>query len=69
MVPYASPLETQPIVAAHGVRLLAEVLLRDDLSAEHTAQLLDLLAKVGAPPLLLNCTLPLVVEHCTLQVL
>lgn len=48
LVPYASPLETQPIVAAHGVRLLAEVLLRDDLSAEHTAQLLDLLAKVLA---------------------
>lgn len=48
LVPYASPLETQPVVAAHVVRLLAEVLLRDDLSAEHTAQLLDLLAKVLA---------------------
>lgn len=46
LLPHVSPLETEPAVAARAVRLLADVLLRDDLSSQHTADLLDLLGKV-----------------------
>ncbi|KAL1434775.1 hypothetical protein MTO96_001671 [Rhipicephalus appendiculatus] len=46
LLPHVSPLETEPAVAACAVRLLADVLLRDDLSSQHTADLLDLLGKV-----------------------
>ncbi|XP_049521147.1 tuberin-like isoform X3 [Dermacentor silvarum] len=46
LLPHVSPLETDPAVAARAVRLLADVLLRDDLSSQHTADLLDLLRKV-----------------------
>ncbi|XP_054929357.2 tuberin isoform X1 [Dermacentor andersoni] len=46
LLPHVSPLEKDPAVAARAVRLLADVLLRDDLSSQNTADLLDVLQKV-----------------------
>uniref|UniRef100_A0A1E1XEJ7 Putative tuberin n=1 Tax=Amblyomma aureolatum TaxID=187763 RepID=A0A1E1XEJ7_9ACAR len=48
LLPHVSPLEMEPAVAARAVRLLADVLLRDDLSSQHTTDLLDRLGKVLA---------------------
>ncbi|XP_070391131.1 tuberin isoform X4 [Dermacentor albipictus] len=46
LLPHVSPLEKDPAVAARAVHLLADVLLRDDLSSQNTADLLDVLQKV-----------------------